>query len=73
METFTKENLNKKGRNYVAVVRLFQCYDVQPYAVTINGAILVRTKDMSDADAMGYGALFVLRAMGYDAQIIFND
>lgn len=73
METFSKENLNTAGRNYVEVIRLFQCYDVQPYAVTINGTILVRAVTESLAHAMGYGALFVLRAMGYESQVRFND
>lgn len=73
MEAFSKENLNADGRNYVEVVRLFQCYDVQPYAVTINGTILVRAVTKSEADAMGYGALFMLRAMGYESHIRFND
>lgn len=69
----TKEHLHEHGVNYVTALRLFTCYDVQPFAVQINGKVLVRAINRDEANAMATGAQILLIAMGYETRIRFCE
>lgn len=69
----TKEHLHANGVNYVTALRLFTCYDVQPFAVQINGQFLARAISRDEANAMATGAEVLLNAMGYETRIHFCE
>lgn len=69
----TKEHLHANGVNYVTASRLFTCYDVQPFAVQVNGHVLVRARSRDEANAMATGAEIMLIAMGYETRIRFCE
>lgn len=68
MESFTKEHVNKDGVNYLGVAKLFQSNDVQPYAVTINGYVLIRACTKEAAVIMGECGFYLLYSLGYKVQ-----